>query len=57
MEVIRVEQRTYIKIAVRQGRNAMEGHSELVEALGKRLFWCKRAAQLGLIPSRTTLAT
>ena len=24
-------------------------------ALGKWLFWCKRAAQLGLLPSRTTL--
>jgi hypothetical protein len=35
MEVTRVEQRAYIKIAVlRVGRNAMECHSELVEALG-----------------------
>jgi transposase len=35
MEVTRVEQRAYIKIAVlRGGRNAMECHSELVEALG-----------------------
>ena len=34
MEVTRVEQRAYIKIAVLRGRNAMECHSELVEALG-----------------------
>ena len=33
MEVTQVEQRAYIKIAVRRGRNAMECHSELVEAL------------------------
>ncbi|GFQ82429.1 HTH_48 domain-containing protein [Trichonephila clavata] len=34
MDVTRVEQRAYIKIAVLRGRNAMECHSELVEALG-----------------------
>ncbi|GFV38425.1 HTH_48 domain-containing protein [Trichonephila clavipes] len=34
MEVTRVEQRAYIKIAVLKGRNAMKCHSELVEALG-----------------------
>ncbi|GFT48533.1 HTH_48 domain-containing protein [Trichonephila clavipes] len=34
MEVTRVEQRAYIKIAVLRRRNAMECHSELVEALG-----------------------
>ena len=34
MEVTQVEQHAYIKIAVRRGRNAMECHSELVEALG-----------------------
>ncbi|GFW26468.1 uncharacterized protein TNCV_1164051 [Trichonephila clavipes] len=34
MEVSRVEQRAYIKIAVLRERNAMECHSELVEALG-----------------------
>ncbi|GFR13228.1 histone-lysine N-methyltransferase SETMAR [Trichonephila clavata] len=34
MEVTRVEQRTYIKIAVLRGRNAMECHSEFVRALG-----------------------
>ncbi|GFY02959.1 uncharacterized protein TNCV_979651 [Trichonephila clavipes] len=34
MEVTRVEQRAYIKIAVLRKRNAMECHSELVEALG-----------------------
>ena len=34
MEVNRVEQRSYIKIAVLRERNAMECHSELVEAVG-----------------------
>ncbi|GFV03378.1 HTH_48 domain-containing protein [Trichonephila clavipes] len=34
MEVTRIEQRAYIKIAVLRGRNAMESHSELVETLG-----------------------
>ncbi|GFU69070.1 uncharacterized protein TNCV_4457971 [Trichonephila clavipes] len=34
MEVTRVEQCAYIKIAVLRGRNAMECLSELVEALG-----------------------
>ncbi|GFQ70305.1 HTH_48 domain-containing protein [Trichonephila clavata] len=34
MEVTRVEQRAYIKIAVLCGRNGMEYHSEFVEALG-----------------------
>ncbi|GFV59990.1 HTH_48 domain-containing protein [Trichonephila clavipes] len=34
MEITRVEQRAYIKIAVLRGRNATECHSELVEALG-----------------------
>ncbi|GFR18681.1 HTH_48 domain-containing protein [Trichonephila clavata] len=34
MEVIRVEQRAYIKIAVLRGRNEMECHSKFVEALG-----------------------
>ncbi|GFT22058.1 HTH_48 domain-containing protein [Trichonephila clavipes] len=38
MEVTRVEQRTYIKIAVLPGRNAMECHSELVEALGNNVL-------------------
>ncbi|GFR32943.1 HTH_48 domain-containing protein [Trichonephila clavata] len=34
MEVTRVEQQAYIKIAVLRGRNEMECHSEFVEALG-----------------------
>ncbi|GFT24046.1 hypothetical protein TNCV_2063221 [Trichonephila clavipes] len=34
MEVTRVEQRSYIKIAVLRGKNAMEYHSEFVEAHG-----------------------
>ncbi|GFR02137.1 HTH_48 domain-containing protein [Trichonephila clavata] len=33
MEVTRVEQRAYIKIAIICGRNEMEFHSEFVEAL------------------------
>ena len=36
MEVIRKEQRSYVKIAVLQGRNAKECRSELTEALGNR---------------------
>ena len=36
MEVIRQEQRSYVKIAVLQGKNAKECHSELTEALGNR---------------------
>ncbi|PRD25976.1 UNVERIFIED_CONTAM: hypothetical protein NCL1_39371 [Trichonephila clavipes] len=34
MEVTRVGQRAYIKIAVLRGRNVMKCHSELEEALG-----------------------
>ncbi|GFU66065.1 uncharacterized protein TNCV_1116771 [Trichonephila clavipes] len=34
MEVTRVKQHAYIKITVLRGGNAMECHSELVEALG-----------------------
>ncbi|GFR01402.1 HTH_48 domain-containing protein [Trichonephila clavata] len=34
MEVNRVEQRAYIKIAVLRGRNEMECHSECGESLG-----------------------
>ena len=34
MEVTRQEQCSYVKIAVLQGRNAKECHSELTEALG-----------------------
>ncbi|GFV97002.1 hypothetical protein TNCV_4352141 [Trichonephila clavipes] len=34
MEVTRDEQRSYIKIVVLRGKNAMEYHSELVDALG-----------------------
>ena len=33
MDVIRLEQRAYIKIAAMRGRNARECHSELVEAV------------------------
>ncbi|GFV04393.1 hypothetical protein TNCV_920141 [Trichonephila clavipes] len=34
MEVTRIEQRSYIKIAVLRGKTVIEYHSELVEALG-----------------------
>ena len=34
MDVTRLDQRAYIKIAVLRGRNARECHSELVEAVG-----------------------
>ncbi|GFT45739.1 uncharacterized protein TNCV_2671701 [Trichonephila clavipes] len=34
MELTRIEQRTYSKIAVLREKNAMECHSGLVEALG-----------------------
>ncbi|GFW71178.1 hypothetical protein TNCV_535961 [Trichonephila clavipes] len=34
MEVTHVEQRSYIKIAVLRGKNAMEYHSELMDVLG-----------------------
>jgi hypothetical protein len=36
MEVTKVEQRSYVKIAVLRGRNARECHAELQEALGDR---------------------
>ncbi|GFX65337.1 hypothetical protein TNCV_3168841 [Trichonephila clavipes] len=38
MEVTRVEQCAYIKITVLRGRNAMECHSELEEALGNNVL-------------------
>ena len=34
MDVTRLEQRTYIRIAILQGRNARKRHSELVETVG-----------------------
>ncbi|GFV52194.1 HTH_48 domain-containing protein [Trichonephila clavipes] len=45
MEVTRVEQRTYIKIAVLRGGNAMECHSELVEAFGKNALSYRTVAR------------
>ncbi|GFV46134.1 HTH_48 domain-containing protein [Trichonephila clavipes] len=45
MEVTRVEQRTYIKIAVLRGRNGMECHSELVEALGNNALSYRTVAR------------
>ncbi|GFV59988.1 HTH_48 domain-containing protein [Trichonephila clavipes] len=48
MEITRVEQRAYIKIAVLRGINAMECHSELVEALGDNaLPYCTIARRVG----------
>ncbi|GFW70442.1 HTH_48 domain-containing protein [Trichonephila clavipes] len=48
MEVTRVEQRAYIKIAVLQGKNAMECYSDLVEALGNNaLPYCTVARWVG----------
>ncbi|GFW08616.1 uncharacterized protein TNCV_2776371 [Trichonephila clavipes] len=45
MEVTRVEQRSYIKIAVLRERNAMECHSELVEALGNNALLYRSVAR------------
>jgi transposase len=48
MGVTRVEQRAYIKIAVLRGINAMECHSELVEAFGNNaLPYCTVARWVG----------
>ena len=38
MEVTNVEQHAYIKIAILRGRNAMECHSELAEAIGNNVL-------------------
>ncbi|GFU70678.1 HTH_48 domain-containing protein [Trichonephila clavipes] len=46
MEVARVEQLAYIKIAVLPGRNAMELHSELLEALGNKTLPYRTVARL-----------
>ncbi|GFT67622.1 hypothetical protein TNCV_2361811 [Trichonephila clavipes] len=45
MEITCVEERAYIKIAVLRGRNAMECHSELVEAFGKNALPYRAVAQ------------
>ena len=45
MEVTRQEKRSYVKIAVLQGRNAKECHSELTEALGNRALPHRRVAR------------
>ncbi|GFY28731.1 uncharacterized protein TNCV_3440981 [Trichonephila clavipes] len=53
MEVTRVEQRAYTKIAVLRGRNAMECHSELVEALrNNALPYRKVARWIGMFQQR-----
>ncbi|GFW82771.1 uncharacterized protein TNCV_3493411 [Trichonephila clavipes] len=44
MEVTRFEQRAYIKIAILRERNAMECHSELVEALRNNALPCHTIA-------------
>ncbi|GFQ97700.1 HTH_48 domain-containing protein [Trichonephila clavata] len=38
MEITRVEQHAYIKIAVLRGRNEIECYSEFVEALGNNVL-------------------
>ncbi|GFU04516.1 HTH_48 domain-containing protein [Trichonephila clavipes] len=45
MEVTRVEQRAYIKIAVLRQRNAKKCHSESVEALGKNALTYRTVAR------------
>ncbi|GFW42446.1 hypothetical protein TNCV_240431 [Trichonephila clavipes] len=45
MEVSRVEQRSYINIAVLRGKNAMEYHNELVEALGNNALLYRTVAR------------
>ncbi|GFR02233.1 HTH_48 domain-containing protein [Trichonephila clavata] len=57
MVVTRVEQRTYIKIAVLRGRNEMECHREFVEALGNNTLpyrtvarWVEKFQQ-GYVPT------
>ncbi|GFX23828.1 HTH_48 domain-containing protein [Trichonephila clavipes] len=45
MEVTRVEQHPYIKIAVLRDRNAMECHSELVVALGNNALLYRTIAR------------
>ncbi|GFR04622.1 HTH_48 domain-containing protein [Trichonephila clavata] len=48
MEVTRVKQHAYIKIAVLRGRNEFECHSEFVEALGNNaLPYCTVARWVG----------
>ncbi|GFV27247.1 hypothetical protein TNCV_3459421 [Trichonephila clavipes] len=47
MEETRVEQRSYIKIAVLRGRNAIVCHSELVEALGNNAIPYRTVAHGG----------
>ncbi|GFV92097.1 uncharacterized protein TNCV_1895331 [Trichonephila clavipes] len=45
MEVTRVEQRSYIKIAVLGERNAMKSHSEIFETLGNNALPYRTVAQ------------
>ena len=40
MDVTRLEQRAYIKIAVLRGRNARGCHIEVVEAVGTHMHLC-----------------
>ncbi|GFW88784.1 uncharacterized protein TNCV_4972771 [Trichonephila clavipes] len=47
MEVTRVEQRTYIKIAVLRDRNGKECHSELVETLGNNALIIPYSSAVG----------
>ncbi|GFU51870.1 hypothetical protein TNCV_3733771 [Trichonephila clavipes] len=45
MEVTRFEQRSYLKISVLRGKNAMEYHSELVEVLGNNALSYRTVAR------------
>jgi hypothetical protein len=45
MNVSRLEQRSYLKMAVLRGRNATECHSELVEAVGDRALQYRTVAR------------
>ena len=48
MDVTLLEQHDYIKIAVLQGRNARECHSELVEAVGNNAHPYRTIERWGL---------
>ncbi|GFV50252.1 hypothetical protein TNCV_621641 [Trichonephila clavipes] len=53
MGVTRVEQRSYIKIAVLRWKNAMEYHSELVDALENNALPYRTVARWVLDESRS----
>ena len=53
MEVTRQEQCSYVKIAVLQGRNAKECHSELTETLGNHALPFQRGRVVSAYMRRT----